>query len=331
MMRVGTGSRGALDAVLAALARRRDLEGRLGAVLRLRGYSEVAVPLLQPPAGDADWAPAYRVLDRDGSLLELRPDVTGPVARLCALGDAGGPRPRRLYYQASIFRQMPGAGPREIAQAGAERIGGAADEAGRVAADAEVLALVAECLEAAGAERFLLALGHSAYVDERLEALGAPLAAARAALQRRDLVALGYLAPSAGPELAWRGSLAEALTDGLVGEGPAAAQWRELLGHLRRLGLESRILVEPGLLLPGGYYSGMVFEVLVPGVPWPVGDGGRYDGLLARWGAAEPAVGFALDTDRLLRALDGEAPGEGTRRAWAAVRAPDRAGGGGRA
>jgi len=323
---------GALDAVLAAVARRRRLEGALRRVLERSGYLEVTVPLLQPAEGTADWGAGYRVLDQDGRVMDLRPDVTGPVARLCAAGDPDGPRPRRLYYQATIFRRVPGEGPREITQAGAERIGGAGDAADRTAADAEVLDLAAECLRESGADRFLLALGNAAYVRERLQSAGLHPEAAEAALRARDHVGLAAAVGPAGAavaaELRWRGDVRAALAGGIRGEGPAAAEWRVLLRALSAAGLEAVVLVEPGLLLPGSYYTGTVFEILVPGVPWPVGDGGRYDRLLGRWGRPEPAVGFALDCDRLLRALEGEAPAEWARRAWAAVRAPGGAGGG---
>lgn len=315
---------GALDAVVSALARRRRLERRLGEVLIGQGYAEVGVPLLQPAEALGGWAGGYRVLDRDGAVLELRPDLTGPVARLVALGDPDGPRPRRLYYLASIFRHQAGEGVREISQAGAERLGGSEAPDARIAADAEVCALLAACLRAAGTERFLLAVGHSAYLDERARAAGAEVPAVRAALRARDFAGLAAVAGAAAAELRWRGDIPAALAGGIVGDGPAAREWRTLLGRLTELGLGSHVLVEPGLLPPGAYYTGVVFEALLPGPPVPVGDGGRYDGLLARWGAAEPAIGFALDTDRLLRASDGGTPGEDARRAWAAVQGGGR-------
>ena len=326
---------GALEAVLGAVARRRRLETALRGVLEAGGYTEVAVPLLQPSEGGADWEAAYRVLDPDGAVLDLRPDVTGPVARLCAVGDTGGPRPRRLWYLAAIFRRAPGEAPREMLQAGAERIGGASGPQ----EDAELLALTARCLSAVGAERWMLAVGHVGYVRERLEAVGAPVDPALAALRRRDLVGLAEIAGArVAEELGWRGPVREALDGGLRGGGPAAEDLRQLLGRLATQTLPGgAVLVEPGLILPGAYYTGMVFETLVPGAPAPVGDGGRYDGLLGRWGQPEPAVGFAFDCDRLLTALDGEAAADGVRRAWAAVRAPaaearavDGANGGGR-
>ena len=59
------------------------------------------------------------------------------------------------------------------------------------------------------------------------------------------------------------------------------------------------------------YYTGFVFEVVVPGLERqsPVAGGGRYDTLLRQCGAEEdvPAVGAAIHTERLLAALTGDA------------------------
>ena len=60
------------------------------------------------------------------------------------------------------------------------------------------------------------------------------------------------------------------------------------------------------------YYTGFVFEVVVPGLgaASPVAGGGRYDGLLKAVGAPDPvpAVGSAIHTERLLSAVSGVEP-----------------------
>jgi len=57
------------------------------------------------------------------------------------------------------------------------------------------------------------------------------------------------------------------------------------------------------------YYTGFVFEVMVPslGSQSPVAGGGRYDQLMRQCGSAEdvPAVGGAIHTERLLAAITG--------------------------
>jgi ATP phosphoribosyltransferase regulatory subunit len=57
------------------------------------------------------------------------------------------------------------------------------------------------------------------------------------------------------------------------------------------------------------YYTGFVFEVMVPalGPQSPIAGGGRYDGLLRAVGAPVdvPAVGAMIHTERLLSAANG--------------------------
>ena len=51
------------------------------------------------------------------------------------------------------------------------------------------------------------------------------------------------------------------------------------------------------------YYTGVSFTLLAEGPGEPVGGGGRYDELLARFGAPQPATGFAIDVENLEWAL----------------------------
>ena len=67
-----------------------------------------------------------------------------------------------------------------------------------------------------------------------------------------------------------------------------------------------RVIFDLGLTRDLGYYTGAVFEVYDPALGQPLGGGGRYDELLARFGRPLPAVGFALGIDRLHIALAGE-------------------------
>ena len=52
------------------------------------------------------------------------------------------------------------------------------------------------------------------------------------------------------------------------------------------------------------YYDGIVFDVFAPGVGAELGGGGRYDHLMGRFGRMAASTGFALDVDRLFRAID---------------------------
>ena len=67
-----------------------------------------------------------------------------------------------------------------------------------------------------------------------------------------------------------------------------------------------RVIFDLGLTRALDYYPGAVFEVYDAALGAPLGGGGRYDDLLARFGRALPAVGWALNVERLHLALYGE-------------------------
>ena len=47
------------------------------------------------------------------------------------------------------------------------------------------------------------------------------------------------------------------------------------------------------------YYTGLQFELFVAGAGRAAGAGGRYDGLMGRFGHPMPAVGLSLDLDAI--------------------------------
>jgi ATP phosphoribosyltransferase regulatory subunit len=95
----------------------------------------------------------------------------------------------------------------------------------------------------------------------------------------------------------------------LEGESEAL---RAVLGGMRdvheRVSPEvaGRIIYDLGLVRSLGYYTGAVFQVYDPAYGVPLGGGGRYDELLGTFGRSLPAVGFALNVERLHIALTGE-------------------------
>lgn len=284
---------------------------------------------------------ACKLLAADGGVLALRPDNTLPIARMAAADLALEPRPLRIFYTGDVyrragdaFRRPGGAGCVSSPQAGVELVGAAGPQA-----DAEVLALAAESLLALGLDDFRIAVGHVGLLGEILAAAGVDGAlrlAVLEALQNRDHVALeAALEAAPGLDGAGREALVRLLTmpapwaevrriTGGQGAGQAAREepvprspsvgrlpgaeggWRDvarILSLLAAYGLEGSVVLEPGLVRDLGYYTGMVFEISCPGLARPLGGGGRYDGLLAQFGAAEPATGFAFELTELLRAL----------------------------
>jgi histidyl-tRNA synthetase len=64
---------------------------------------------------------------------------------------------------------------------------------------------------------------------------------------------------------------------------------------------------DPFLVRGMGYYTGPIFELAHPSVPYSLGGGGRYDGMIGRFlGTDMPATGFSLGFERLVELLEME-------------------------
>ncbi len=284
------------------------------------GYGEVWTPALEYEAVLARGEgvpPAYRVFDDHGEVLALRTDMTVPIARLVATRYPTADLPLRFCYFAHAYRGVrPHRGQmREFLQAGIELIGAPAPDG-----TAQALTVLAHALDAVGLRGYRIGLGDASLYPALLVSLGVPEAARPAvlvALSRRDFVALehelsGLGLPARDVELLLkvpqRRGGAEVLEGG---PGPVDEALAGLRGVQALLPAQvaQRLIFDLGLSRGLGYYSGAVFEVYAPALGEPLGGGGRYDGLLGRFGRPLPAVGFALGIDRLHIALTGEEPG----------------------
>jgi ATP phosphoribosyltransferase regulatory subunit len=298
----------------------RAITETLRGVFDAAGYGEVYTPALEYESvlarGDMDEArPAYRVFDEAGEVLVLRSDMTVPIARVVAMRYPNAEPPLRFCYFAHSYRGVrPQRGqPREFLQAGIELIGAPAPHG-----TAEVLSVICRALDALGLTTYRVGLGDAGLYPSLLDGFGVDgetRARLLAELTRGDFVGL---------ESELRGlELADAEIDLLlsvaqmrggpdvleVPPGPVA----DVVAGLRRVHalleppVADRVIFDLGLSLRAlGYYTGAIFEIYDPAVGMPIGGGGRYDDLLGRFGAEQPAVGFALGVDRLHLALAGE-------------------------
>jgi histidyl-tRNA synthetase len=58
---------------------------------------------------------------------------------------------------------------------------------------------------------------------------------------------------------------------------------------------------DPFLVRGMGYYTGTIFEVVHPDLPYSLGGGGRYDGMIGRFlGVDVPAAGFSIGFERIV-------------------------------
>lgn len=325
--------RGVADYFWAEAYARRRLEADLLDLFRAWGYQDVIPPMFEYADTFLDRSSAklqaelYRFLDRDGSTLTLRADMTIPVARLVGVRLHDRPMPQRFCYAGSVFRhaENPQAGrQREFTQAGCELIGASAP-----AADAEVIALTIHALRAAGLQDFRLVLGQLPYfygllqdlqltpeqtahlqraIDRNSEAelaeflRNTPLRTQ----QRHTVEQLPLLSgPNAQAVIAHADRLSLNYT-----MHKALANLRDIYQVLEAYGVTDEVYLDLTEINNLGYYTGISFEVLMPGIGFSLGGGGRYDNLISTFGPPQPAVGVALGIDRILNARHGRSNDE---------------------
>lgn len=304
----------------------RSLQQTLLSRLSQGGYQEIILPtfeyldVLAPGLEDDLLEKCYQFADRTtGRILVLRPDATAQIARTVGMGMLGAQFPLRLCYCTSVFRYEPehAGRDREILQVGAEFIG--RDDAD---SDSEIIGLMIESLKRAGLSSFTVSVGHVGFFRELLAQSGMSDEGQKRAEQaaaRKDLPRLEEVLRQEGVARATANAILEA--PGLCGREEVlergrriAGRNRALLAPLERLACvydrmassgEDALLLDLGEFRGFEYYDGIVFDVFAEGVGSELGGGGRYDHLIGRFGAQLPSTGFAIDIDRLFRAIEG--------------------------
>jgi ATP phosphoribosyltransferase regulatory subunit len=297
----------------------RGISERMRAVFDDAGYGEIYTPALEydseiERADLAGARPAYRLFDEHGQVLVLRSDMTVPIARVVATRYAHVEPPLRFSYLAHAYRGVrPQRGqPREFLQAGIELIGAPAPDG-----TAEALAVLCRALDAAGLRDYRVGLGDASLYGALLDAFEVASGSRERILHElvtRDFVGLEHELRAAGigdgeaalllrvPQMRGGADVLEA------DDGPVADALTGMRAVRQRLdpAAAERVIFDLGLVRDLGYYTGAVFDVYDPALGVPLGGGGRYDELLGRFGRPLPAVGFALNVERLHIALTGE-------------------------
>jgi ATP phosphoribosyltransferase regulatory subunit len=300
---------------------RRALARRVLDRFALAGYALVTPPafefadVLERGLGTLDPAEVLRFVEPEsGEVAALRPDVTPQIARMIATRLHERPPPFRLSYEGTVLRRRSGRARkhRQIAQVGVELAGVTGPDG-----DLELLALAEGALVAAGLDRFTIDLGSAGIGRALLKGASAAVTLdVTRALAMKDEVELRARVEAA--ELPHAGSLCalarlhggrEALVEGerVLASTPAAAPLARLLelwdGAIARGISPAHLKVDLGEVRGFAYYTGTIFHIYAPGPGEAIGAGGRYDELLACFGAPMAAMGFAFDLDSLEWAL----------------------------
>ncbi|HEV3055006.1 MAG TPA: histidine--tRNA ligase [Solirubrobacteraceae bacterium] len=307
--------RGTFDVLPDDAARRETLEAHAKRILEAAGYRRIETPTFEATelfargvgeATDIVQKEMYSFDDGGGRSLTLRPEGTAPVCRAyIEHGMHKLPQPVKLWYLSSFFRaEAPQRGRyRQFWQVGAELIG-----AGGPEADAELIVLLAEILNAVGVrDRKLL-----------LSSLGQP--ETRAAYRQELIDYLRAHEQELSPEVRSRIELnpmrafdaSDPRTRALMENAPKLLDrldpddkehFETVMRLLDDAGVEYEI--DPTLVRGLDYYTRTLFEFQsgALGAQSAVGGGGRYDRLIEQLdGPPTPGSGWAAGVERMLLA-----------------------------
>jgi ATP phosphoribosyltransferase regulatory subunit len=247
----------------------------------------------------------------DGKLLALKPDVTLSIVK-----NTKGSRENaeRVYYNENVYRARKGAGEyKEIMQVGLEYIGEVDDYA-----TLEVLLLAQKSLKAIS-DQYIMDLSHMGFVAGLMEEVSLPYAQQKAVLSCiseknphgvRAICAEAGAADEMTEKLAILASLYGPLeatleqAKSLCCNGKMEQAVAELEGILRCLkigGNEKNVNLDFSIVNDMDYYTGVIFQGFIDGVPAGILSGGRYDNLIHKMGKDADAIGFAVYLDLLQR------------------------------
>jgi histidyl-tRNA synthetase len=324
--------KGTRDYLPAEMLLRERLVETLRAIFRKYGFAPLETPaleyleILSGKYGAESDRLIYRLAYKGGEVLALRYDLTVPLARVIAMYPELG-RPFKRYQVQPVWRAdspQPHQGRfREFYQCDVDTVGTSS-----LLADAEIIALVVEALEAVGFENFRVRINSRQVLAGIVERAGLPasrLGEVCRAIDKldkiglagveRELAAIG-LDQERRPilELLELGGAPQDQIDALRRQSGRSAllqagadQLEQLFEQLRMLGVPQQRLAFDLYLARGlDYYTGPIFESILPDFPHlgSLSGGGRYDGLIGVFaGEPVPAVGTSLGLDRMVTAL----------------------------
>jgi histidyl-tRNA synthetase len=304
----------------------RYIEANARRVAELYGYKEILTPVVEPyellaaKAGEEVTSRMFVFKDLGGRDVALRPEFTASVARLVATTLRNEPKPFRLFSVGTVYRyDEPQRGRyREFWQSNYELMGSDKPEA-----DAEILMLTNSLMETSGLKKFAFKVGHVGVLrgimqqeklDEKTQNSVMQLMDKKqyedAFQQVRDAGASSKCISILQDLVKLRSAKVFEAVDKIKGcvkdyeESVGAAEnLREILQLVLQSSTKLSMTVDAGFARGLEYYTGMIFEVYVPGLDIALGGGGRYDRLIELFGGeSTPAVGVAHGLDRIMLA-----------------------------
>jgi ATP phosphoribosyltransferase len=310
------------------------LKGVVSDVFKTAGYNQIQTPtfeyydLFTGIDVSMDKDQMYKIIDSNGKILVLRPDATIPIARMVATNYETLNTFLKYMYFSTVYRSanFHAGEKREFVQAGIEYYGDPSTDA-----DAEVVCSAIKALTECGFQQLKVELGNANYFNAILDGLSDDLdketkKEIRIYIESKNTPALGRLLEQLTIEDSYKDVLlklpflfgpvnqildeafALSLNDAMRS---AVLDLKDIYGKINSAELGSYIIADMGLINHLDYYSGMIFKIYLQNTGMIAGSGGRYDGLMKKFGKNIPATGFGLNMNILYEAAQVDSKMEG--------------------
>ncbi len=331
--------KGTQDFLPEEMLKKQYLIDKIRAVFMRFGFEPAETPafeyheILMGKYGEEGEKLIYPLAYKGGRTLALRYDLTVPLARMTAMHPEL-PMPFKRYQIQPVWRaekaQIRQGRFREFYQCDVDTVG-----TDSLLADAEIIAMTDHCLRALGIENFLTkfssrkllygiarhygatdeTLGEFTRVIDKVDKIG-PDAVVNALLDSKNLnqrtlidTCIEFMVMASDRKKDTKTKLE--YLEKTFGKQPeifaGIAEVRQISAALKSLGVdEARWVFDPALARGLAYYTGPVFETVLPDHPHigSLAGGGRYDDLIGLYaGRRVPAVGTTIGIDRIITAM----------------------------
>lgn len=314
------------DVLFSEAKGKRNIEENIRSTFLSRGYDEMITPTLEfhnlfhHEHYHIKEDLMYKLLDRKGNIMVLKPDMTLPIARIITSKINNIITPTKVFYISNIFRINESHKGRfnEFTQGGIEIIGTSS-----IKADIEVVITAVKVLENLGFVNFKLEIGHSGFYDAITKNLDLSyeknIEFKNLLGNKNTLGVKGFLNDLKEDinenQYKVLVALSSAFGDfNLISEIEpyveddcallALRELKDIYRYINELGLSNYLMLDLGMVQDIDYYTGLIIKGYVDGVGQIVLSGGRYDKLYSQFGHELHSTGMAMDIDTLCSLVD---------------------------
>lgn len=301
------------------------VQSKLKEIFKSFGYRQALTPtfeyydLFNEVDGTIDTDEMYKMIDLNGKILVLRPDVTIPIARMVATNYDTFNEYLKFMYMTNVYRisDYKNGGKREFVQAGIEYLCNSTSEA-----DAEVISIAIKSLLDLGIEEIKIDISQAKYfsgIANNLDITMDEKINLKKLIENKNFAELRNLLETMNIDETYKNLLLEVPylygnIDEIISKvknkvlnkemEEAVNNLMEVYKILKDYGYEKYISVDLGLINHIDYYSGVIFKGYIDNYGKPIISGGRYDNLSMQFGKKISATGFGINIDELMEVIN---------------------------